>query len=72
MSDQDTEETSRGLLIGGLITFGVGVIFLLSNLRILPNIGDMWPLIPIVVGLSLIISSFYKGRKSDQTPQSPG
>ena len=72
MSDEKMEEGRRGMLIGGLITLGVGLIFLLSNLDILPDIGEMWPLIPIIVGVSLIIGSFYKGKKSDKSEQSPG
>lgn len=39
MSDKKMDEDSRGMLIGGLITLGVGLIFLLSNLDILPSIG---------------------------------
>jgi hypothetical protein len=72
MSDKKREEERRGLLIGGLITLGVGLIFLLSNLGILPDIGEMWPLIPIIVGLSLIIGSFCKGKKSDEPGQMSG
>jgi hypothetical protein len=71
MSDKKMEEDRRGMLIGGLITLGVGLIFLLSNLDILPEIGEMWPLIPIIVGISLIIGSFYKSKKSDKSEQSP-
>ncbi len=40
MSDKKMEEERRGMLIGGLITLGVGLFFLLSNLDILPNIGE--------------------------------
>ena len=72
MCDKKMDADRRGMLIGGLITAGVGVIFLLSNLEILPEIAEMWPLIPIVVGVSLIIGSFYKGKKSDASEQSPG
>ena len=74
MSDKNPEEERRGMLIGGLITLGVGVVFLLSNMRILPDIGEMWPLIPIVVGVALVIGSFRKskgpetsGRSSDRS-----
>ena len=47
----------RGLLIGGLITLGIGVVFMLVNLDVIPNIGKMWPIFPIIVGIALIISS---------------
>ena len=71
MSDKKTEEERRGMLIGGLITLGVGLIFLLINLGILPEMRDMWPMIPIIVGVSLIIGSFCKGKTSKKSDQSP-
>ena len=55
------------MLTGGLIVLGVGVLFLLHNLEIIPGLGTMWPLFPIIVGLALIVSAFYKGRRSDQS-----
>ena len=72
MSDKKMETDRRGMLIGGLITLGVGLIFLLSNLGILPGIGQMWPMFPIIVGVALIIGAFYKDKKSDESDQLPG
>ena len=71
MSDKKTEAERQGLLIGGSITLGVGLIFLLSNLNILPDIGEMWPMFPIIVGVALIIGAFYKDKKSDESDQLP-
>jgi hypothetical protein len=71
MTDNKSESERRGMLTGGFIVTGFGVLFLLINLDILPDIGEMWPLLPIIVGISLIISSFYKGEKSDQSEKSP-
>ena len=70
MSDKKMESERRGMLIGGLITLGVGLIFLLINLGILPEMRDMWPMIPIIVGVALIIGSFYKDKKADKSEQS--
>ena len=67
MPETKMDESRRGMLIGGLITLGVGTIFLLVNLEILPNIGDMWPLIPIIVGISLIAGAFSKGNNPDKS-----
>ena len=67
MSESKLDESSRGILIGGLITLGVGSFFLLINLNILPDIRDMWPLIPIIVGISLIAGAFSKSKKSDNS-----
>jgi len=71
MGEHKDDEDRRGMLIGGFIVLGAGTIFLLSNLRIIPDIGEMWPLLPIVVGIALIIGSFMKGKKSDDSEQPP-
>jgi hypothetical protein len=71
MSGKKMEEDRWGVLIGGLITLGVGVTFLLINLNIIPRISEMWPMIPIVVGVTLIIGSFFKGKRSDKSEQPP-
>ncbi len=57
----------RGMLIGGLIVFGIGVFFLLAQLDIIPDLGDMWPIFPIIVGLALIVGSF-RGSRAQRTP----
>jgi uncharacterized membrane protein HdeD (DUF308 family) len=71
MGGQKMDEDRRGMLIGGVITLGVGIILLLSSLRIIPGVGEMWPLFVIIVGISLIIGSFVKGKKSDESKQPP-
>ena len=71
MSDKKMETDRRGMLIGGLITLGIGLVFLLSNLGIMPNIGQMWPMFPIIVGVALIIGAFYKDKKSDESERPP-
>jgi len=55
------------MLVGGLIVFGVGVFFLLDQLGIIPDMSDMWPIFPIIVGLALIIGSF-RGSRAARTP----
>ena len=46
------------MLVGGLIVTGIGVLFLMEKLDLIPGIGDMWPIVPIIVGISLIVGSF--------------
>jgi hypothetical protein len=45
-------------LVAALILITLGVLFLLSNLGLLPRLGPLfaqwWPLILIVVGVSLL------------------
>ena len=50
------------MLIGGMIVTGVGVLFLLDELDIIPSVGRMWPIFPIIVGVALIVGSFRKSR----------
>jgi len=52
----------RGMLVGGLIVFGIGVFFLLVQLDIIPDLRRMWPIFPIIVGLALIVGSFKRKR----------
>jgi hypothetical protein len=54
------KEDRHGMVIGGIIVLGIGVLFLLSNLDVIPNIGKMWPLILVVVGLALLIGAVVK------------
>jgi hypothetical protein len=45
--------------IGAFILIGLGVLFLLSNFGLLPNLGAMfarwWPLILIAVGAGMLL-----------------
>ena len=52
------DRTSRSILWGGAILV-VGLIFLLRNLGVLPfELGSLWPLILIIIGLSLVYKFF--------------
>lgn len=45
--------------IGALVLIVLGVLFLLSNLGLIPRLGPLfaqwWPLILIIVGVSLLV-----------------
>jgi cytochrome c-type biogenesis protein CcmH/NrfF len=66
MSDPDSKnpKDDRGKLVGGIIVAGIGLVFLLSNLDIIPHIGRTWPLILIVVGFALLVGAL---RRRDQS-----
>ena len=65
-----SRKEQNGMRLGGLIVTGVGVFFLLETLDLIPNVGRMWPVIPIVVGVSLIVTSFGKPdpERDDRDP----
>jgi hypothetical protein len=60
----------RGRLVGGIIVGGIGLVFLLSNLDVIPRIGKTWPLILVVVGLALLIGAVRGRGQSDSGPLS--
>ncbi len=62
--EPDSKKDSRGSLIGGIILIGTGFIFLLSNLGIIPDIGSMWPLFLIIVGIAVILGGSRRIKKN--------
>ena len=66
MRDQRRDD-GRGMLIGGLIVLGVGVLFLLHNLGIIPDMDVVWPIFPIVVGVALIVGALLRMRGTGAT-----
>lgn len=72
---KEKEDDRRGMIIGGLIVLGIGLVFLLGNLGVIPHVGETWPLILVVVGVALLIGAIVKKEpkgkdKSELPPQS--
>ena len=69
MHKEEEKEDRHGMVIGGIIVLGIGIVFLLSNLGIIPHVGRMWPLILVVVGIALLIGALVKKepKKEDKT-----
>ena len=65
------EEDRRGLVIGGLIVLGVGLIFFLGNMGIIPHAGQTWPLILMVVGVALLIGALIKKEPDKKDTYEP-
>jgi len=60
----DEEKTTQkgcdsGNIIGGIIVAGIGALFLLINMDILPGLDKTWPVFIVIVGLALIIGSLF-------------
>ena len=68
---KEEKDDRHGMVIGGIIVLGIGVFFLLSNLDIIPDVGKMWPLILVVVGIALLIGAVIKRepKKSDKSSE---
>jgi hypothetical protein len=56
------KDESRGMLMGGLIVLGVGILFLLHNLGVIPDMDVIWPVFPIIVGVVLVVGALLKMR----------
>jgi uncharacterized membrane protein HdeD (DUF308 family) len=65
--NQPCEKDDRhGMIIGGIIVLGLGVVFLLSNLEIIPHFWEMWPLFLVVIGVALIAGALTKKKKEQE------
>jgi len=73
MNHQHEKDDRHGMVIGGLIVLGLGVVFLLSNLDIIPDFGTMWPLVLVVIGIALLVGVVVKkeAKKEKDEIQNP-
>jgi hypothetical protein len=59
----------RGSIVWPLALITLGVLFLLANFKVIPDVGEFigkwWPAILILLGLEVLIGSLLPGRKSD-------
>jgi uncharacterized membrane protein YccC len=69
--ENKNKEYSRDKIIGGIILLGIGLLFLLSNLDIIPDIGTTWPLILIVIGFALLLTSGKKSKEQESKEAPP-
>ncbi len=59
--NKECKKKDSGKFVGGLIVLGIGIVFLLNAYDFL-NLSTMWPWIPIIVGIALIIAYFYEKK----------
>lgn len=53
-------------LTGGLILITLGILFLIDRFVPQVNFGDLWPVILIVIGITLLIRNFPKKNSDNQ------
>jgi hypothetical protein len=65
MSEEEQKEPqgSSDKIVGGIIVLGIGLLFLLVNLDVLPGLTKSWPAMLIIVGAAIITGAFIKGKK---------
>lgn len=53
----------RGPIIGGLILIGIGVLFLLREIAPGIDVGSLWPIASVLLGIALVILSIRPDRR---------
>jgi Domain of unknown function (DUF5668) len=66
---EQTMYRRRGSIVWPLILITLGVLFLLANFHVIPDVGEFiskfWPLILILIGLEILVGSILPGRRGD-------
>jgi len=57
VKDDEKWQGNKGKLTGGLILLGLGLFFLIQNFFPFWDIVRLWPIILIIIGLSILIGS---------------
>lgn len=65
--EKKKKKKSQGSITAGFIMVGVGFIFLLSNLNLIPDLDRMWPLFLIIVGGALLFGAFRERKEADNS-----
>lgn len=50
------DHIKRHSLTGGIIVLGIGLLFLLVNLDVIPPMRKSWPIFLIIVGIALVVA----------------
>ncbi len=65
--DQKKEKRNyHGNLTGGLILITLGILFLIDRFVPQINFGDLWPIILIVIGITILMRNFSKKNTDNQ------
>lgn len=62
------KDKTKGSITAGFILVGVGLVFLLDNLDIIPSLGETWPLFLIIIGASLLIGALRDKKDQEKIP----
>gem|GEM_PF-4605657 len=59
MSHQTFNDGRSTTITWALILIGLGTLFLLINTGVLPDWGESWPAVLIIIGVAMLIGSFF-------------
>ena len=69
MQKEKPDSDQSGTITGAFILIGLGTLFMLINAGIIPDWGDAWPAILIVIGLAMLIGTIFKKKTTDEDKQ---
>ena len=58
---------TNGGIIGGVVLITLGVLFLLDQFIPNVNFGDLWPVLLIVIGISILFKNFPCSRNKQNS-----
>lgn len=67
----DTKCDRRGSPVGGVIILGIGLYFLAVQMDYLPPVGRSWPIFLVIVGVALIVGSFFRKNRNGGDREAP-
>jgi hypothetical protein len=65
--EKKKKDKGKGSITAGFILVGIGLVFLLDNLDIIPSLGETWPLFLIIIGAALLIGALRDKKTTDST-----
>jgi len=66
-----TKGERHGNPVGGVIILGIGLYFLAVQMGYLPSIGRSWPIFLVIVGVALIVGSFFRKSRDGGDREAP-
>lgn len=67
----DNANCDRSSPVGGIIILGIGLYFLAVQMDYLPSVGDSWPVFLVIIGVAMVIGSFFKKSRRSGDREAP-
>ncbi|MCF8298163.1 MAG: DUF5668 domain-containing protein [Saprospiraceae bacterium] len=63
--DNCKKDNKQGGIIGGVVLITLGILFLLDQFLPNVNFGDLWPVLLIVIGVSILFKNYPCNRNKN-------